>query len=83
VKKPDLAILLGSPKHEDGDGDGGEEHDAAGAKKDAAEAFIDAVHDKDPEALLSAFYALRDLCMEDEEEEEKNEEKGEEMNDGY
>lgn len=76
---PDLAIILGSHKPEMDDDEAEEAgggHD--GAKKDAMEAFIEAVHDKDAEAALEAFSALHDMHVaedEDEGDEEEDEEK--------
>ena len=69
---PSLAIILGS-KHEpdDGDEDGG---DGDKAKMDAAEALIDAVHAKDPEAVLEAIGALHKLHTADEDDDEPEDE---------
>lgn len=73
---PDLAIILGTHKPED-DGEEHEDGGADGGEKDAMEAFIEAVHDKDTGAALEAFAALHDMhaAKQDDDEAEEDEEK--------
>ena len=69
MKAPALAVVL-HPGHADGEHDGGEHEDGEQAKLDAADALIEAVHGKDPHAVLEAFGALHDLHCDDGDEEE-------------
>jgi len=65
-KGPDLAIILGSHKgHEDdGEDEGG---DAEQAKMDAADALIEALHAKDAQGVVEAMSTFHDLCANEDE----------------
>lgn len=64
--KGGLSILIGAG-HKEPDAEAGEgASEQEGEMRDLAQAFIDAVSDKDPEAAASAFKAMHEECMKDE-----------------
>lgn len=64
--KGGLSILIAGGHKEPDDEMGESASEQSGEMKDLAQAFIDAVSDKDPEAAASAFKAMHEECMKDE-----------------
>lgn len=75
MKAPALAMVIHGPSAPEGMDDDGDEGDREGAKKDAMEAFLEAVEAKDPKAMSEALEAHYDACEGEDEEKDDDEER--------